>query len=95
MVCLHVVPDATRAKIDMLPDNENDVIDLAAGSFTIAGIPDGTASGAPAVALVFPLPDGHVAVAQTTLALFLTATDALRARHGDPRNDDTSEPDHE
>jgi hypothetical protein len=62
------------------------MVDLAAGSFTIAGIPDATVSGAPGVAFVFPLPDGHVAVAQTTLALLLTATDALRGRHGDPRS---------
>lgn len=49
---------------------------------TLAG---GMTSGAPSVAIRLNLPDGSVAIAQTSLALLLTAADAFRARHGDPR----------
>jgi hypothetical protein len=42
-------------------------------------------SGKPSVALGFELPDGRWVLAETSLALFLTAAEALRARYGDPR----------
>lgn len=53
----------------------------------------GMKSGDPAVLLVFPLPDGRVVLAETSLRLFLTAADAFKAKHGDPRMADLSMPD--
>lgn len=51
----------------------------------IAGLEAGTKSRAPSVAIRFDLADGTSVVAETTLKLFLTAADALKARFGDPR----------
>ncbi len=51
----------------------------------VGGLPDGTTGGKPTVALRIDLPDGSSVVAETTLALFLSAADALRGRFGDPR----------
>jgi hypothetical protein len=42
-------------------------------------------SGAPSVAFCFKLGEREVVLAETSLALFLTAADALKARYGDPR----------
>jgi hypothetical protein len=52
---------------------------------TIAGLEGGMASGAPSVALVAVLPDGSAFFGETSLKVFLTAADALKARYGDPR----------
>ena len=51
----------------------------------VAGIPGGMASGKPSVMLRLNLPNGTTVLGETSLALFLTAADALRARFGDPR----------
>lgn len=51
----------------------------------VGALPGGMASGAPSVAFCFSLPDGRVVLAETSLALFLGAGDALKARYGDPR----------
>jgi hypothetical protein len=51
----------------------------------VAGMERGMASGKPSVAIRFDLPNGHVVVGETSLALFLTAADGLKARYGDPR----------
>lgn len=51
----------------------------------VGGLPGGMASGKPSVAFCIPLPDGRVVIAETSLALLLTAGDALKARYGDPR----------
>lgn len=51
----------------------------------VTAIAGGMASGAPSVALRFELADGTTVVAETSLALFLTAADAMKARYGDPR----------
>jgi hypothetical protein len=55
------------------------------GPIGIAGLEGGMESGKPSVALRIDLPDGRVVLAETSLSLFLTAADALRARYGDPR----------
>lgn len=52
------------------------------GVWALAG---GMTSGKPSVAIRFDLPDGKIVIAETSLALFLSAADALRARYGDPR----------
>jgi len=46
----------------------------------------GMESGKPSVAFRIDLPDGTVILAETSLALFLTAADAFKARYGDPRS---------
>lgn len=59
----------------------------------IGCLANGMASGAPAAALCFKLPDGRVVLAETSLKLLLTAADTLKARYGDPRMADLSMPD--
>lgn len=51
----------------------------------VGGLAEGTKSGAPSVGMLVRAPDGQQYLVQTTLRLFLTAADALRAVHGDPR----------
>lgn len=51
----------------------------------ITGLAGGLTSGKPSVAIRIDLPHEMVAIAQTSLALFLTAADALKAKYGDPR----------
>ena len=51
----------------------------------VAGLPDGIVSGKPSVAFRLDLPDGRIIIAETTLALFLTVADAMKAKYGDPR----------
>jgi hypothetical protein len=51
----------------------------------IAGLEAGMTSGKPSVALRTDLPDGRIVIAETSLALFLTAADLLKGRYGDPR----------
>lgn len=86
-----------RLESDMIPldvilDGDNCWPDLKERGFTegeftaVAALPQGTVQGRPTVAVRVELPDGTVVLAETTLALFLTAADAMKARHGDPRN---------
>jgi len=51
----------------------------------LAVLPGGMESGAPSVMFRIDLPDGRVLLAETSMALYLTAADAMRARYGDPR----------
>jgi hypothetical protein len=51
----------------------------------VAGLAAGMTSGKPSVAIRIDLPDGRIVFAETSLRLFLTAADALRSVHGDPR----------
>ncbi len=59
--------------------------------FTIAGLAQGMASGKPSVAFMIPLPDGSVVVAETSLALLVSASRTLVARHGDPTREGVHE----
>lgn len=54
------------------------------GEMVVGGMQNGTASGKPVV-MVALVKDEHILVKETTLALFLTAADALKAKYGDPR----------
>lgn len=58
-----------------------------ATSFAIAGVANGMVSGKPSVMIRVDLPEGKVLLLETSLALILSAADALRIRHGDPRKD--------
>lgn len=51
----------------------------------VGGLSQGTTGGKPVVWILIDVPGGKPVMAQTTLALFLTAADALKARWGDPR----------
>ena len=52
---------------------------------TVTTLRDGMSSGKPSVALLIKLDNGEVVFAETSMALFLTAADAMVARHGDQR----------
>lgn len=77
---LQVIPDL---EIQGFRDGNYVVIEHA-GPISIGGMESGTESGKPVVLIGLDIGD-EVLVAQTTLALFLTAADALKARYGDPR----------
>lgn len=52
----------------------------------ISALKGGMESGKPSVCIGMFLPnDGGCVIGETSLALFLTAADALKARFGDPR----------
>jgi hypothetical protein len=52
----------------------------------VAGLRGGMQSGKPSVVIGMYLPnDGGCVIGETSLALFLSAADALKARYGDPR----------
>jgi hypothetical protein len=59
----------------------------------VTSLAGGMQSGDPSAAFVFRLPDGRAVFAETSLRLLLTAADALKSRHGDPRMADLSMPD--
>jgi hypothetical protein len=54
-------------------------------AISVAGLDHGMSSGKPSVAIRIDLNDGTSVLAETSLALFLTAADGLRAKFGDPR----------
>ncbi len=81
MESLRVIPDLTQTG---LQDGEYQVAKHE-GALIVGGMPEGTDSGKPTVMVALDLEDGVFLVAETTLALFLTAADGLKARYGDPR----------
>lgn len=80
MEALRVIPDLTQKGFEdggyTVAPQDDEVI--------VGGMPEGTASGKPTVMIAFKQPEGYL-VAETTLSLFLTAADALKAKYGDPR----------
>lgn len=52
-------------------------------TLTITSLAGGMGSGAPSVGFVFDLPDGRYVIAETSLALFLAAAQALKGVHAD------------
>ncbi len=80
MEALRVIPDL---EVQGFEDGEYGVAPHE-GEIVIGGMPRGTTSGNPTVMIGFKVPEGYL-VGETTLALFLTAADALKAKHGDPR----------
>ncbi len=77
---LRIIPDLEKAgfKEGTYPVREH------TGAITIGGMIQGTVGGKPVVMIGLDQGD-HILVAQTTLALFLTTADALKAKYGDPR----------
>lgn len=87
MVVLHVQPKLQDgAWADLREKVERDPMAVVnAIETTIGGIERGMQSGAPSVMIRVETPDGRTVIAETSLKLFLTAADALRAALGDPR----------
>jgi hypothetical protein len=78
---MRIVFDAEGA----FPELAQKEIVQARSGITVSCLPAGMVSGKPSVSIMFDLPDGRVAFIETSLALFLSAADAFKARHGDPR----------
>jgi hypothetical protein len=87
MPALHLILDGEGAWPD-LAEAEAVVIHLADDAkVDLAGLARGMQSGKPSVAFRIDLPeDGHIVIWETSLALFLSAADAFKAKYGDPRD---------
>lgn len=82
MEALRIIPDLTQQGFR---DGEYGVT-RHEGEVVVGGMPEGTVGGKPTVMIGLEQPGGNgFLVVETTLALFLTAADGLKARHGDPR----------
>lgn len=82
MESLNIIADLTKQG---LRDGEY-IATPYEGPVVIGAMPKGTELGKPTVMIAIEDPEtGGFTVIETTLALFLTAGDALKARHGDPR----------
>lgn len=57
---------------------------FSSDSMIIGGLEGGMTSGKPSVAFLIDLADGKKVLAQTSLALLVSATRALVAKYGDP-----------
>lgn len=79
-------------KVDEHPENHGrylpttvpgeGVIFLQGSTIHVASLEGGTVQGNPTVSFAFELPDGKVAVIETTLALYANTVRALCAAHG-------------
>jgi len=81
MVSLKIILDGDGS----FPELQQKRIHTTQEEITVTALGGGMASGKPSVALVIPLPDGSVMFAETSLALFLSAAEVLKAKWGDPR----------
>jgi len=88
MQVLQVILDGEGCWPD-LEEKSFQVVHLGNGAPAIqmAGLHEGMTSGKPSVSIRLDLPNGTIVVAETSLALLLTAADALKAHYGDPRED--------
>lgn len=81
MIALQITPEIDDAPWTDLQERKHHQ-----GMLTrIAGLSKGTQAGKPSVMILVECEDGTVVTAQTTLALLLSATEAFKIRHGDPR----------
>ena len=80
MIVLSVIVDGGGC----WPDLQDKKIIRAIG-LEVAALQGGTKGGSPSVAFRIDLEDGRTVIAETSLKLFLTASDLFRARYGDPR----------
>lgn len=81
MESIRIIPDLSETGFQ---DGNYDVTEYH-GPLIVGGKAEGTESGKPVVMLGLEIEDGGWLVKQTTLSLFLTAADALKAKYGDPR----------
>lgn len=77
MPVLSVISDGSKTKADPPIDFANMI--QTQEPITVIGMPAGMESGEPSVMIRIPLPDGREVVAETSLRLFTTAGNALRA----------------
>jgi len=77
---LKIIPDLEQQGFR---DGEYKVVEHK-GELAIGGMAEGTENGKPVVMIGLDMGES-VLVVQTTLALFLTAAEAFKARYGDPR----------
>lgn len=82
MIAMNIVLDGDRAFPELADGRK--VVHLQ-NTITVTALAAGMGSGKPSVSFRFDLEDGTAVLAETSLALFLTAADALKAKHGDPR----------
>jgi hypothetical protein len=84
MPALNIIMDGTGAWNDLEEKiTGGNLIHYAGEKIQIAALPNGMKSGKPSVAFRFDLPSGTVLIAETSMALFLSAARAFRARYGD------------
>lgn len=81
MIALSIFP---RAEGMVGPEDRDRIVEVQ-GEMKMGCLAAGTVDGNPTVSMFFELPDGRLAFVQTTLRLFLSAADAFKAVHGDPR----------
>jgi hypothetical protein len=85
-IVLDVEARGFRAMRDLDGHNDPRLIHMGEDARIELGALDaGMQSGAPSIAFCFDLPNGQVVLAESSLALLLTAADLLKARYGDPR----------
>ncbi len=92
MVPLHIVLDGDDILAGQQDKLKKPCTVMEADELTITSLVAGMTSGKPSVTLILGFPDGSVRLVQTSLRLFLTAADAFKARHGDPREPDWKPP---
>lgn len=85
MPALNIILDGTGAWPDLAEKQARGLFIHTQGDMAVAALPGGCESGAPSVSIRIDLPNGQSIMAETTLALWLTAADAFRAKYGDPR----------
>jgi hypothetical protein len=81
---LTIIPDGDGALPQMRKHIEEGTL-IHVQELTVTGLPGGMTSGNASVGIFVDLPDGRAVFVETSLSLFLSAADALKARHGDPR----------
>lgn len=82
MPMLHIILDGDGAFEHLRERKQHHV-----QTFTVTALEGGMESGQPSVAVVIELEDDSYVFAETSLKLFLSAADALKAKYGDPRKD--------
>lgn len=88
MESLRIVPNLEERGFDVLAELGIEQVDrdgrvAHTTRLEVGGLPNATAAGRPGVMIAVRIPgEPRVVIAETTLALFLGAADALRARYG-------------
>lgn len=86
VIVMDVEHDGFEAMRGLESQDDPRLIHLAEGAhIEVGALEHGMQSGKPSAALCFSLPNGQVVLVETSLALLLSAGDALKARYGDPR----------
>ena len=67
------------------PDLAKEKVFQSTQTLSVAALPNGTVNGSPTITIRGEMPDGTVALFETSLALLLMVSDALRLHFGDPR----------